>query len=409
MPRCHCGEPPATRQSQKMKIIFWIAWRYLWTKRKERFVSLISVISILGVAIGVAALIVVLAVMSGFDKDLKEKIIGNYSHIVIEAPFPISDYTSIIQDINKLEHISASAPFIQNQAFLEAPQQNRGILVRGIDLNLESRVTDIERYLGQKTRDFNKGVFIGKELSGILGLDTGDELTLINPEGGRISAKISGLFNSGMYDYDTNIIYMDLAQAQDFFGFSNSVSGISVKVDKLFLADALKAEIQKTIGPAYNLKTWIERNKNFFAALKLEKITMFIILTLIILVAAFNIISTLVVMVTEKTKDIGILKAVGMTNAKIRAIFTLEGLFIGLFGCILGSGIGITLSLLLKKYQFVKLPPDIYYLDRLPVSLVFWPDVGMVILAAFLISLVSTIYPARKAGQLNPIEALRYE
>ena len=392
-----------------MKMIFWIAWRYLWTKRKERFVSLISVISILGVAIGVAALIIVLAVMSGFDKDLKEKIIGNYSHIVIEAPFPISDYTSIIQDINKLEHISASAPFIQNQAFLEAPQQNRGILVRGIDLNLESRVTDIERYLGQKTRDFNKGVFIGKELSGILGLDTGDELTLINPEGGRISAKISGLFNSGMYDYDTNIIYMDLAQAQDFFGFSNSVSGISVKVDKLFLVDTLKVEIQKTIGPAYNIKTWIERNKNFFAALKLEKITMFIILTLIILVAAFNIISTLVVMVTEKTKDIGILKAVGMTNAKIRAIFTLEGLFIGLFGCILGSGIGITLSLLLKKYQFVKLPPDIYYLDRLPVSLVFWPDVGMVILAAFLISLVSTIYPARKAGQLNPLEALRYE
>ena len=392
-----------------MKIVFWIAWRYLWTKRKERFVSLISVISILGVAIGVAALIIVLAVMSGFDKDLKEKIIGNYSHIVIESPFPISDYAGVIRDINKLEHISASAPFIQNQAFLEAPQQNRGILVRGIDLNLESRVTDIERYLGQKTRDFNKGVFIGKELSGILGLEAGDELTLINPEGGRISAKISGLFNSGMYDYDTNIIYMDLAQAQDFFGFSNSVSGISVKVDKLFLVDTLKVEIQKTIGPAYNIKTWIERNKNFFAALKLEKITMFIILTLIILVAAFNIISTLVVMVTEKTKDIGILKAVGMTNAKIRAIFTLEGLFIGLFGCILGSGIGITLSLLLKKYQFVKLPPDIYYLDRLPVSLVFWPDVGMVILMAFLISLVSTIYPARKAGQLNPLEALRYE
>ncbi|MEK6567871.1 MAG: FtsX-like permease family protein, partial [Candidatus Omnitrophota bacterium] len=203
--------------------------------------------------------------------------------------------------------------------------------------------------------------------------------------------------------------YMDLAQAQDFFGLSLSVSGISVKVDKLFLADALKAEIQKTIGPAYSIKTWIERNKNFFAALKLEKITMFIILTLIILVAAFNIISTLVVMVTEKTKDIGILKAVGMTNAKIRAIFTLEGLFIGLFGCILGSTIGITLSLLLKKYQFVKLPADIYYLDRLPVSLVFWPDVGMVIIAAFLISLLSTIYPARKAGQLNPLEALRYE
>ena len=392
-----------------MKIIFWIAWRYLWTKRKERFVSLISVISILGVAIGVAALIVVLAVMSGFDKDLKEKIIGNYSHIVVEAPFPISDYPRIIQDINKLEHVLASAPFVQNQAFLETQQQNKGILVRGIDLNLESKVTDIERYLGRKTRDFNKGVLIGKELSHLLGLQIGDELTLINPEGGRITAQISGLFNSGMYDYDTSIIYMDLTQAQDFFGFSNSVSGISVKIDKLFLADALKGKIQKTIGPAFYIKTWIERNKNFFAALKLEKITMFIILTLIILVAAFNIISTLVVMVTEKTKDIGILKAVGMTNGKIRIIFTLEGLLIGSFGCLLGSGIGITLSLLLKKYQFVKLPPDIYYLDRLPISLVFWPDVGMVIIAAFLISLISTIYPAKKAGQLNPVEALRYE
>lgn len=392
-----------------MKLTLWIAWRYLWTKRKERFVSLISVISILGVAIGVAALIVVLAVMSGFDKDLKEKIIGNYSHIVIDAPFAISDYTKILRDINAIKDVTASAPFIQNQAFLETPRQNRGVLVRGIDLGLESQVTDIKRYLGQENKDFNNGVFIGKELSGVLGLEAGDELTIINPEGNRISVKISALFNSGMYDYDTNIIYMDLAQAQGFFALENSVNGISVKIDKLFLADTLKARIQEVIGPAYSVKTWIERNRNFFAALKLEKITMFIILTLIILVAAFNIISTLVVMVTEKTKDIGILKAVGMTNLKIRIIFTLEGLFIGLFGCILGSSIGIALSLLLKKYQFVKLPADIYYLDRLPVSLVLWPDVGMVIIAAFLISLVSTIYPAKKAGQLNPLEALRYE
>lgn len=392
-----------------MKLTLWIAWRYLWTKRKERFVSLISVISILGVAIGVAALIIVLAVMSGFDKDLKEKIIGNYSHIVIDAPFPISDYTKILRDINAIKDVTASAPFIQNQAFLETPRQNRGVLVRGIDLGLESQVTDIKRYLGQENKDFNNGVFIGKELSGVLGLEAGDELTIINPEGNRINVKINALFNSGMYDYDTNIIYMDLAQAQDFFALENSVNGISVKIDKLFLADILKARIQEAIGPAYSVKTWIERNRNFFAALKLEKITMFIILTLIILVAAFNIISTLVVMVTEKTKDIGILKAVGMTNLKIRIIFTLEGLFIGLFGCILGSSIGIALSLLLKKYQFVKLPADIYYLDHLPVSLVLWPDVGMVIIAAFLISLISTIYPAKKAGQLNPLEALRYE
>ena len=392
-----------------MRAIFWISWRYLWRRQGVRFVSLISIISILGVAIGVAALIVVLAVMSGFDKDLKEKIIGNYSHLVIEAHPAITDYDQILKRLTKIDHIVASSPFIQNQALLESRESVRAIAVRGIDLGLESRVTNIDKYLSGAVKDFNGGVFIGKELSYSLGLSLDDEIILVNPKGKRFKLAVKGLFNSGMYDYDTNVIFIDLARAQEVFELDNSVSGISVKIDKLFLADALKNKIQDMLGFNFYVRTWVERNRNFFAALKLEKITMFIILTLIILVAAFNIISTLVVMVTEKTKDIGILKAIGMGPHGIRLIFTLEGMFIGFLGIIFGSGIGVSLCLLLKKYQFVKLPADIYYLDKLPVSLVLWPDLGMVIIAAFLISLASTLYPAAKASGLNPVEALRYE
>ena len=392
-----------------MKAIFWISWRYLWGRRSERFVSLISIISILGVAIGVAALIVVLAVMSGFDKDLKEKIIGNYSHLVIEQRPAITDYHQILERLSKIDHIVASSPFIQSQALLETKESARGIVVRGIDLYLESKVTAIDKYLAGSAKDFDGGIFIGRELGYALGLSLGDEIVLVNSKGKRFILLVRGLFNSGMYDFDANVIFIDLLKAQEIFELAEGVNGISVKIDKLFLAALIKNKIQHALGVNFYVRTWIERNRNFFAALKLEKIAMFIILTLIVLVAAFNIISTLVVMVMEKTKDIGILKAIGMSPRGIRFIFTLEGLLIGSLGVMLGSGIGVSLCVLLKKYQFIKLPPDIYYLDRLPVSLVLWPDAGMVIIAAFFISLVSTVYPAKKAADLNPVEALRYE
>jgi len=392
-----------------MRAVCWIAWRYLWGRRSERFVSLISIISILGVAIGVAALIVVLAVMSGFDKDLKEKIIGNYSHIVIEKDSPIEDWPKLKAQVDKIGHISACAPFIQGQAFLQSGNHNRGVVVRGVDLDMEAKVTKIDQYLLSGKQDLGDGIYIGRELSYLLGLKIGDELELVNPFGMSFSFPLKGLFNSGMYDYDTSIAFISLGKAQEFFGLDGAINGLSVKVDKLFLADKVKREIETKIGPDYYARTWMERNRNFFAALKLEKITMFIILTLIVLVAAFNIISALVVMVTEKTQDIGILKAIGMNSARIRAIFTLEGLFIGSLGILAGSGLGIAICALLKKYQFIKLPADIYYLDRLPVSLELWPDLSTVIISAFCISLLSTLYPAKKASRLNPVQALRYE
>ncbi|MDD5237226.1 MAG: FtsX-like permease family protein [Candidatus Omnitrophica bacterium] len=192
-------------------------------------------------------------------------------------------------------------------------------------------------------------------------------------------------------------------------GTADVAGEMAVKLDNLYLADSVRSQLQKTLGYDYLVKTWMQKNPNFFAALKLEKLTMFIILTLIILVASFNIISTLIVMVTDKIKDIGILKAVGMPADRVRKIFTLEGLLIGSLGVVLGAGIGVTACLLLKKYQFIKLPSDIYYIDHLPVSLEWWPDIALIVLAALVITLVSTIYPAYKASRLNTVEALRYE
>jgi lipoprotein-releasing system permease protein len=212
-----------------------------------------------------------------------------------------------------------------------------------------------------------------------------------------------------MYDYDMNLVFTNLKTSQELLGLGNQISGVSVKLDNLYLADKLKAELTASLGMDYNLRTWTEANQNFFAALKLEKLTMFIILTLIILVASFNIISTLIVMVVEKTKDIGILKAIGMTSAQIRKIFTYQGILIGAIGTGLGTCGGLLLCWLLKKYEFIKLPQDIYYIDRLPVAIQIWPDMILIILAAVVITLASTIYPAAKAAKFEPVEALRYE
>ncbi len=396
-----------------MKTELFISWRYLMTKRKEKFISLISIISILGIAIGVMALIVVIGVMTGFDKDLRDKIVGNYAHITLTSFQGIEDkeYNEISKKISGYPHIKGISPYVQGQVLVKEGKRFLAVGLKGIEPSTESSVTEIKKYVTKG--DINSlgedCVIIGKELAAYLGLGLNSIIVTYSPFGKERNLKVVGIFNSGMYDYDLNLIFTNLKTAQGILGLNNQFSAIAIKLDNLYLADKIRDELSNVLGFDYNLKTWIEVNQNFFAALKLEKLTMFIILTLIILVASFNIISTLVVMVVEKTKDIGILKAIGMASARIRNIFTYEGLIIGILGTFLGTAGGILLCGLLKKYQFIKLPQDIYYIDRLPVSIEFWPDIALIILAALVITLISTIYPASKAAKLKPVEALRYE
>ena len=395
------------------RVPFFISLRYLSTKRKEKFISLISVISILGVAIGVMALIVVIGVMAGFDRDLRDKIVGNYSHITVTSfnGIDTNKYEAISKRLLANHHVQGISPFIQGQILIKAGDRYVAIGVKGIEPKIEKETTKISQYLIKGDLD-NLGpgsIFIGKELGYAIGARMGSEVTTFSPLGKAYNLKVAGIFYSGMYDYDMNLIFMNLKTAQEILGLGNQISGVAVKLDNLYLADKIKGELAQSLGYDYNLRTWTEANQNFFAALKLEKLTMFIILTLIILVASFNIISTLIVMVMEKTKDIGILKAIGMTSSDIRKIFTYQGMLIGTLGIVLGALGGFLLCGLLEKYEFIKLPADIYYIDKLPVAIQLWPDIILIVLAAIVITLVSTLYPAAKAAKLEPVEALRYE
>ncbi len=388
----------------------WISFRYLVSRRKEKFISIISFISIMGVALGVTALIVVLAVMSGFDNDLREKIVGTNSHIIIEKEGGITDYNDVVAEINKIPHVKASSPFINGQALIRQDEQVLGLILRGIDPVRERDVTNIQKYLESGTIEVKKDtVLIGKELSLRLGLKIGDTISLISAADPKPkSFKVAGIFNSGMFEYDMSLVFTNLEGAQAFYATGNVAGGIGVRLDDVNRADSIKKDVQEKIGFDYWVRSWSELNKNLFSALKLEKIVMFIILALIVVVACFNIASALIMMVMEKTKDIGILKSIGADNRSIRKIFMLDGFLIGFAGTALGAIGGFGLSYLLKTYQFIKLPKDIYYIDRLPVNLEL-RDAIIVITVAMIISLLSTLYPSWQAAKMEPVEALRYE
>ncbi len=396
-----------------MSVNLFISWRYLLTKRKEKFISLISVISVLGIAIGVMALIVVIGVMTGFDRDLRDKIVGNFSHLTVSGARPMSyaEYESIAAKLKGYPEVIASSPYAQGQVLIEESGKFMALGIKGVELAKEQYVTKIKDYIikGSFTGLVPGTVIVGKELALYLGLKVGSELNIYSPFGKQYKLKIAGIFMSGMYDYDLNLLLVHLETAQNILEMGKGISACALKLDNMFSADKVKDKLQREIGFDYNIKTWMEANQSFFAALKLEKLVMFIILALIILVASFNIISTLVVLVVDKTKDIGILKALGMNAGNIRKIFIYEGVIIGGLGTFLGAAGGIILCLLLKKYQFINLPQDIYYINRLPVAIELWPDVALIVILALVITLISTFYPAIKAARLSPVEALRYE
>jgi len=388
-----------------------IAWRYFRTRRKERFISIISLISILGVAVGVAALIIVLAVMSGFDRELRTRIIGTTSHVFIEREGGVAHPDPAIEKaLSENKDVVGFSPFVTGQVIIKRGDSFTGAVLNGIDEETEKNVANIKQYIKEKAPELGeKGLFIGSELAGELRLRVGDDVSLISAASIEPSGfKIAGIFHTGLYSFDANNMFISLGSAQKIFDIDGLATGVAVKIADELEADRVKLELKRSLGFPYFARSWMDLNKNLFSALKLEKITMFIILTLIVIVACFNIASTLIVRVVEKTKDIGILKAIGAGRGDIKAIFKLEGFFVGMIGTLLGVGLGLTISWVQKVHKVVRLPRDIYYIDALPVY-INWHDPLIIAVSAVLLSLIATLYPSRQAARLEVVEALRYE
>jgi lipoprotein-releasing system permease protein len=417
---------------------WFISLRYLKARRRQGFISLISIISVAGVTVGVMALIVVLAVMTGFTDSLREKILGINSHIVIQRlGRGITDYRKVSAMVLQTEGVLAATPYTYSQTMLSVPDASSGVVVRGIDpatannvlslsnqlvegsvdaLNDEKQETDASSTSSKAPRSL-PGIILGKEIARSLRVDMGDNIRLFSPSGpltpmGVIpkikTCRVVGIFDTGMYEYDSSLAYVSLTTAQDFLELDEAVHGLELKVDDIYKASVIAKELEKKLGFGYVVKDWISMNKNLFSALKLEKTAMFIVLALIVLVAAFNIISTLIMVVMSKGKDIAILKSMGATSKGIMKIFIYEGLVIGLTGTVLGVIGGLVLCEVLSRYQFIKLPSDVYPITTLPVKILPM-DVTLVAVSAALITLLATIYPSWKASKIDPAVALRYE
>jgi len=409
-----------------MRFELYVALRYLFSRRKQTFIYVISLMSMCGVAIGVGALVVTLGVYNGFTTDIRDKILGVNAHAIIMSyrPEAFDNHAALADVARASRDVTGATPFLYTEVMLSAPDGAKGLVLRGIDPDTAGPVITLlnrmrEGGLAQLKEDgAPPGIIIGKELARRLGLGMGSRVNLLSHSGEKSSTgfaprirpfKVAGVFQTGMFEYDSTLGFVTLPAARELLGLpAGRITGIELTVADLYKADAVAERLQRELGSPFYVRHWMEMNANLFAALKLEKIGMFLVLAMVVLIASFSIVTSLVMLVMEKTRDIAILMSMGATRGMIRRIFMLQGTIIGAVGTVSGYALGITLALLLKKYQFIKLPPGVYALDHLPV-LLNPLDIAIVGGSAMILSFLATIYPARQAARLEPAEALRYE
>lgn len=410
----------------KLPFELFVSFRYLRSKKRYGTVSLNTFISIAGVVIGVATSIITLSVMTGFQGYFRDKILSAISHVVVMefSSNGIRDVQDLQRKVAKVPHVIATTPFIISQVMLAANERVQGVVVRGIDPRTEGGVTDLEKNIREgslrdleRTKGAPPGIVVGEDLARKFGASIGSTITMVNPIGeetpmGMVPKmrkyQLIAVFDAGMYDYNTGFVYIAIPEAQRFFDMPGRVSGIQVRVDDIYNAEAIADRIQEKLGYPYYTRNWIEMNKNFFSALKLEKIGMSLILAVIIVVASFNIIGTLTMIVMEKSREIAILKSIGASERSIMGIFISSGLIIGIIGTALGALIGYGAVTAIVSSGIITLPRDVYQVSRLPLTITGY-DILFISLMALGISFLATIYPAWQAGRQDPVEVLRYE
>lgn len=404
--------------------------RYTRAKRRNGFISFISLSSMIGIALGITALITVLSIMNGFQEELRDRILGMTAHMTInEQNDRLADWQGLYDKLIEQPHVEGAAPNVMEQGMLTSGAKVKGAAIRGILPEYEDQVADI----GQKMlfgslstlepRAYR--IILGSELAMSLGVSIGDKVTLIAPQGTvspvgvvpRLKRfTVAGLFEAGMHEYDSGLAIIHIEDAKKVFKYGDSVGALQLKLDDLFSVGAVKHQLSSVIEQTVYMRDWRQQHSNFFKAIEMEKRMMFIVLTLIIMVAAFNIVSTMVMVVTDKQSDIAVLRTIGASPMSIQMIFIIQGLIIGVLGVVLGLIGGLSLALNIDVIvPFVEnllgihfFPPDIYYISTVP-SKVVWSDVFYIAGVAFVLTLLATLYPARKAAKVNPAEALRYE
>lgn len=432
------GSDPGSRRSRapdarsSAGLAWFLARRYLSGGRGRSFLSLITLIAVGGVTVGVMALLVVIGVMTGLQNDLQAKILQANPHAMvlrIGSEVHMEDWRPVLDTVREKEGVTGAAPFVYTEVGLNAgdASYSEGAVLRGLPMDGSGvGAARVEAHLvagempspESRTGSGRPGIVVGTRLADRLGLYPGKTVTVVAFQGVELTPtglmppmrrfEVTGLFETGLYQFDTKFAYAALPEVQDFLGLGDAVTGVEFNVRDPWAAREVGERIERSLGYPFMVDDWQERNASLFQALKLEKLAMAVILLLIVLVAAFNIVSTLIMVVSDKTREIGILRSMGMTRKGIQRVFMIQGTVIGLFGTAVGAVLGAAIAWALETYEFVSLPGDVYFVDRLPVELAP-PDVALILGASLLVSFAATIYPARRAAELAPVEAIRHE